>query len=105
MGRFIAIIAALTLTVTPVSSQSLPDWTGVWRMTGNTVFDHATANPDGDAGSAGVREHPPYNAEWEALYQQHIELVKQRRFPDTSTNCGIPAGYPRIMNLPDVYEF
>jgi hypothetical protein len=87
------------------SSQSLPDWSGVWRMVGNTIFDRATVNPAGDAGTAGVREHPPYNDEWEALYKQHVELVKQRKFPDPFTNCGIPAGYPRIMNLPDVYEF
>jgi hypothetical protein len=111
MTRVIAIMVALTLSLLPGAAygqsgaQSLPDWTGVWRMMGNTVFDHATVNPDGEAGAAGVREHPPYNAEWEALYKQHIELVKQRKFPDPFTNCGIPAGYPRIMNLPDVYEF
>lgn len=109
MATVIAIIAALALAVPSAafgqSTQSVPDWSGVWRMIGNTVFDRATVNPDGDAGSAGVREHPPYNDEWEALYKQHIELVKQRRFPDPFTNCGMPAGYPRIMNLPDVYEF
>jgi hypothetical protein len=110
MAKLIAIMATLTIALVPASafgqaSQSLPDWSGVWRMMGNTVFDHATVNPDGEAGSAGVREHPPYNDEWEALYKQHIELVKQRRFPDPFTNCGMPAGYPRIMNLPDVYEF
>lgn len=75
-------------------------------MVGNTVFDHATVQPpNGAAGTAGVREFPPYNEEWEALYKQNVELVKQGKFPDPFTSCGYPAGYPRIMNVPDVYEF
>ncbi len=88
------------------AANTLPDWSGVWQMVGNTVFDRATVDPsNGAAGQAGVREHPPYNKEWEALYQQNVESVRQGRFPDPLTNCGIPAGFPRIMNLPDVYEF
>jgi hypothetical protein len=112
MRRLIAVFMASAASFMLVSvaahgqsTQSLPDWSGVWRMSSNTVFDGATVNPKGGAGQAGVREHPPFNAEWEALYQQHIELVKQGKFPDPFTNCGIPAGFPRIMNLPDVYEF
>ena len=26
-------------------------------------------------------------------------------FPDTISNCGVPAGFPRHFNLPDLYEF
>lgn len=75
-------------------------------MIGPTVFDAATVEPsDGRAGNPGVREFPPYNAEWETLYGSHIEFVRQGRFPDPNTRCGIPTGFPRIMNLPDVYEF
>jgi hypothetical protein len=112
MIRAIAGLITMTLCLFPgaSSAQSLPDWSGVWRVpgtvaTGATVFDPATVNPKGAAGAAGVRQYPPYNAEWEALYKQNIELVKEGRFPDPFTNCGMPAGYPRIMNLPDVYEF
>jgi hypothetical protein len=84
----------------------LPDWSGVWAMIGPTVFDAATVEPrDGRAGTAGVREHPPYNAEYERKYERNIALVAADRFPDPQTTCGLPAGFPRIMNLPDVFEF
>ena len=86
--------------------QPLPDWSGVWQMIGSTVFDAATVEPrNGRSGNPGVREHPPYNAEWEAKYLANIESVRQGRFPDPLTYCGIPAGFPRLLNVPDVYEF
>jgi hypothetical protein len=85
---------------------ALPDWSGVWAMEGGTVFDRATVQPpNGRAGEPGVREFPPYNAEWEAKYLKNIEMVKQGRFPDPISVCGVPHGFPRIMNVPDVYEF
>ena len=85
---------------------SLPDWSGAWVMVGPTVFDGATVQPpNGRAGDAGVRESPPYTDEWEALYRKHIELVKQGTFPDPISTCGTPHGFPRMMNVPDVYEF
>src|SRR5262245_5589956 len=88
------------------ASSKLPDWSGVWQMVGPTVFDGATVEPkNGRAGDAGVRERPPYNAEWEALYQKNIETIKKGLFPDPITTCGTPHGFPRVMNLPDVYEF
>src|ERR1051326_1672206 len=84
----------------------LPDWSGVWQMIGPTIFDAATVEPKGGrAGDAGVRERPPYNAEWEALYLKNIDAVKKGLFPDPVTTCGTPHGFPRILNLPDVYEF
>jgi hypothetical protein len=89
-----------------VAEDPLPDWSGVWQMVGPTVFDAATVEPqDGRAGNPGVREVPPYSDEWEALYRGHIALVAEGRFPDPNTRCGIPTGFPRILNLPDVYEF
>jgi hypothetical protein len=88
------------------ASGPLPDWSGVWQMVGPTVFDGATVEPkNGRAGQPGVREHPPYNAEWEALYVKNIEAIKQDSFPDPVNSCGRPHGFPRVMNLPDVYEF
>ena len=41
----------------------------------------------------------------EAIYTRHVELKDQFRFPDTNSTCGIPAGFPRVFNLPDPYEF
>src|SRR6187401_625977 len=85
---------------------ALPDWSGVWAMQGNTVFDRVSVQPPaGRAGEAGVRESPPYNDQWEAIYRRNIERVKAGAFPDPVSTCGTPHGFPRIMNVPDVYEF
>ena len=111
-GRLAALalvsVSAATLTVDANGQNrgALPDWSGVWSMQGGTVFDRATVQPpDGRSGQAGVREFPPYNEEWEAIYRRNIELVRDGRFPDPISACGIPHGFPRIMNVPDVYEF
>src|SRR5215475_4061983 len=87
-------------TPTVTSFDKLPDWSGTWQMMGTTVFDAATQTGEGGAIDAGVREHPPYIAEWEALYQKNLERRDKNLFPDVFTNCGVPAGYPRILNLP-----
>jgi hypothetical protein len=104
-----ASVAVLWLwSQAPVQAQSpaLPDWGGIWGMQGNTVFDRASVQPPtGRAGEPGVREFPPYNDEWEAKYRRNIELVRQGRFPDPVSTCGTLHGFPRIMNVPDVYEF
>ena len=83
----------------------LPDWSGLWNMMGGTVFDTSTQTGKGDVVTPGVREHPPYNAEYEMIYEGHLALRDKDRFPDVITNCGVPVGYPRILNLPDTYEF
>ncbi|WP_428097859.1 hypothetical protein [Candidatus Rariloculus sp.] len=84
----------------------LPDWSGVWGMTSNTVFDQATVEPPGGSSNTpGTREYPPYNDEWEAKYAANRELVRQGRFPDPITTCGTPVGYPRLMNQPGASEF
>ena len=75
-------------------------------MVGPTVFDGATVEPrNGRAGDPGVREHPPYTDAWEQKYLENIELVRDGRFPDPISTCGTPHGFPRLMNIPDVYEF
>ena len=84
---------------------ALPDWSGAWLMQGGTVFDRSTWTGGGGAITVGSRAHPPYNDEWEAIYTRHVELKDRFRFPDTNSTCGIPAGFPRIFNLPDPYEF
>lgn len=88
-----------------VPFDKLPDWSGTWTMQGGTVFDRATQTGEGGAITPGVREHPPYNAEWEAIYKKNLDLRDKNMFPDVFTNCGVPAGFPRMFNLPDPYEF
>jgi hypothetical protein len=88
------------------AATALPDWSGVWQMVGPTVFDRATVQPqNGRAGDAGVREFPPYTDEYEAIYRKNIAKIKDGTFPDPISVCGVPHGFPRIMNVPDVYEF
>lgn len=101
-----ALALAGALLAAPAAAQDLPDWSGVWEMVGTTVWDNATVEPpNGRAGVPGTREHPPYNAEWEAKYLANIEKVKHDAFPDPVTTCGTPVGFPRIMQVPDGYEF
>ena len=88
----------------PKKIADLPDWSGVWARAGTNVFDPATATPGG-AGAPGVRSYPPYNAQWEAKYLENIAKVEADTFPDPLTYCGIPAGFPRLMSLPDTYQF
>jgi len=109
-GLAVLTLAGSGLLTLPVYSQApraaaeLPDWSGIWAMQGGTVFDRATVQPpDGRAGEPRVREFPPYNDEWEARYRKNIELIAEGRFPDPITTCGTPHGFPRVMNLPDVY--
>ena len=87
---------------------SLPDWSGVWeRFEGNGgIFDPATVDPpDGRAGNPGVRQYPPLTEAWEAKYQANLALAAKDRLPDPISRCGTPAGFPRLLALPDVYEF
>ncbi len=95
--------AAQTTTVLPYDK--LPDWSGVWAMQGGTIFDRASQTGEGGSTTPGVREHPPYNAEWEGIYSKNVALRDKTLLPDTITNCGVPAGFPRQFNLPDPYEF
>jgi hypothetical protein len=88
------------------SFDALPDWSGIWQMQGGTIFDAATVEPKGGrSGDANVRERPPYTPEFEKIYLENIQKIAQGRFPDPVNSCGTPHGFPRAMNLPDVYEF
>jgi hypothetical protein len=104
--RVVSLLVAALVWAQPASAQSLPDWTGVWELVGGTLFDRTTADPpDGRSGDPGVRQRPPYNAEWEARYQANMVRVAEDRFPDPVSTCGTPAGFPRLLNIVDGYEF
>jgi len=86
--------------------EELPDWSGVWSMTSNTVFDQATVDPPGgNANTIGTREYPPYNDAWEAKYAEYRARDARGELPDPITTCGTPVGYPRMMNQPGAMEF
>lgn len=105
LALFALQAAAQTTPGTMMPFDKLPDWSGVWTMMGGTVFDRATQTGEGGSVTPGVREHPPYNAEFEKIYASHLALRDADRYPDVITNCGVPVGFPRIMNMPDAYEF
>lgn len=105
MRLFRVALFALTIAPAGAGAQTLPDWSGAWQMIGGTVFDRATVSGEGIGQTPGLRERPPYNAEWEAIYQRNLKLRDKRQLPDPINTCGTPAGFPRIMNLPDMYEF
>ena len=105
--KFISVAALSTWAFTALAD-GLPDWSGVWaRYEGNGgMFDVSTTEPpDGRAGSPGVRQHPPLTAAWEAKYRAALELVAEEQLPDPISVCGTPAGFPRLLALPDVHEF
>ena len=93
---------------------ALPDWSGTWSRRGGTVFDRGTwtrngvptdpSQPGAGVSAPGARANPPYNEEWEAIYQQHLELRDQGLFPDPLTRC-IAHGFPRIFNVFGPVEF
>jgi hypothetical protein len=90
------------------SADALPDWSGIWqRVEGNGgMFDVSTTEPpDGRAGSPGVRQHPPLTEAWERQYVATLRQVERGMLPDPISRCGTPAGFPRLLALPDVYEF
>jgi len=100
------LMAAQAQSATHAPAAALPDWSGIWAMVGPTVFDRASVQPaNGRAGDPGVRESPPYTDAYEAIYRKNIEAVKTGLFPDPISTCGTPHGFPRVMNVPDVYEF
>ena len=101
LGLFLA-------SLTAAAADELPDWSGVWeRYEGNGgMFDvRTTRPPDGRAGSPGVRQYPPLTEAWEKKYRETLEIVARGRLPDPISYCGTPAGFPRLLALPDVYEF
>mgnify|MGYP001822231212 CR=1 FL=1 len=109
-------ICLATLVASPVIAQpgaapmraldELPDWSGVWSMTSNTVFDQATVDPPGgSANTIGTREYPPYNDQWEAKYAENRARDARGELPDPITTCGTPVGYPRMLNQPGAMEF
>ncbi len=104
-------LAAPALSAGPAAAlpsyASLPDWSGVWTLApGGGTWDPSTTEPKGGVGGLpGVREHPPLTPAWEKKYRDHIAKAAVDRFPDPVSFCGTPSGFPRLMAIPDAYEF
>ena len=85
--------------------KDLPDWSGVWIGANASGWDPDSMPKGGVAGLPGVREHPPLTPEWEKKYAANNAKVDQDRFPDPVSFCGTPSGFPRLLSIPDGYEF
>jgi hypothetical protein len=86
----------------------LPDWSGVWRLVGSPALLDVE---DGKSFEPGIRDHPPYNEEWEAKYTADLVRAEHQGDPnypdqiaDTHTvYCA--AGMPHIIGTPFDYQF
>jgi hypothetical protein len=86
----------------------LPDWSGLWRLKGSPALLDVE---DGKSFVPGVRDNPPYNAEWEAKYKVDLVRAEHQGDPnypnplvDTHT-VFCAAGMPHIIGTPFDYEF
>ena len=114
LGLTFLINAGLTHGAELPEFSALPDWSGTWSRRGGTVFDSGSwtlngvlthpSQPGAGVSAPGTRAHPPYNAEWEAVYQEHLALRDAGLFPDPLTRC-ISHGFPRIFNALAPVEF
>jgi len=119
----LAVMAMTAACLAPVAAQAqqssparvaafakLPDWSGLWDVEGSPgTFEPAAmpagggrAPPGGGAPPKGgsvpeMRDHPPYNAAWEAKYTKMRALSAS--VADTNTRyCA--AGMPRLLASP-----
>jgi len=113
-ARAFATLVALGLGVTASADDAktpaaLPDWGGTWTIPNtplnSIVFDGASTEPYGcNTFASPCREHPPYNAKWEALYKVQNAKFDADVLPDPLIRC-IPRGMPGDMRTPDAMEF
>jgi hypothetical protein len=84
----------------------LPDWSGAWtRSTGAFYESTPEQAPEPPPPADSPRRRPPYTPKFAAIYEQNLALIAADRFPDPISICGTPAGWPRMLALPDAYEF
>lgn len=95
--RVLLAAAAVALLAGAAQAQTADAWKGVWERVGPATFDPASMPP------TNVR--PPYTPAWEVKYRANAAKAATDHFPDPITTCGTPAGFPRILSLPDTYEF
>jgi hypothetical protein len=85
----------------------VPDWSGVWNPHERNMFDPAAFTDPRNNGktiAADIREYPPYNAAWEARYEQKLKDNAAGIPGDPTASCR-PGGMPRIMTTPYPMEF
>ncbi len=99
--------AAAAKPSTAHAAASMPDWSGAWARASGGFYE---ASPGATAFDPklpphSVPTHPPYNAKFEAIFQENLKRIAAERYPDPISICGTPAGWPRLLGTPDAYEF
>jgi hypothetical protein len=86
----------------------LPDWSGLWKLKGSPgLLDVENARPF----VPGNRDHPPYEPDWEAQYQENVIRAEHQgdaNYPNPLVDTHIiycAAGMPHIIGMPLDYEF
>jgi hypothetical protein len=106
----------------------MQDWSGMWELDGspgtlepqampaggppgaatapppNRADPTAGVTPPGPAGMPAMRNHPPYNAEWEAKYKAIFEGDPEIRAGKNTNHKYCAAGMPRILASPFMFE-
>jgi hypothetical protein len=87
-------------------ASDLPDWSGAWTRETGGFFE---ATPEQALQPAppenSPRRVPPYTPKFQAIYKDNLARIAADRYPDPISICGTPAGWPRMLQLPDAYEF
>ncbi len=87
-------------------ASDLPDWSGAWtRSTGQFYESTPEQALEPPPPADSPRRRPPYTPKFAAIHAQNLALIAADRFPDPISICGTPAGWPRMLALPDAYEF
>ena len=86
---------------------ALPDWSGIWESTTRAQHNLLSGrHPKGEAGLRSMLQlvgHPPYNAEWEARYQQALQNAPpSARTASARKTCS--RAFPAIMESPFIFQ-
>jgi hypothetical protein len=81
----------------------LPDWSGIWELAESpSTFQPLPRPPKGvEIPPGDVRDHPPYNPEWEAQYEERLKHLPDQ-VDSNLRYCA--AGFPRLMGSPFLME-
>jgi hypothetical protein len=85
---------------------ALPDWTGIWEAEAwseRTLAGKPVGGIERLRAKSELMGHPPYNAEWEARYQdgmKNLEALRVRSQKSKSCSLGFPVG----MDSPAIFQ-
>jgi hypothetical protein len=92
----------------------MQDWSGMWEVDGSpgTLEPQPVGSggppgasaPPGFGAAPAMRDHPPYNAEWEAKYRALFEGDPEIRAGKNTNHKYCAAGMPRILASPFMFE-